>query len=125
MNRTNTFIAAALLCYPCLLLAQVPQLIDYQGRVAVGGTNFNGGGQFKFALVNSNASLSFWSNDGTSSAGSQPAAAVSLFVSNGLYSVVLGDNSLANMTSIPSATFANADVCLRLWFNDGVNGFQL
>jgi len=33
-------------------LAQVPQLINYQGRVAVGGTNFTGTGQFKFTLVN-------------------------------------------------------------------------
>jgi hypothetical protein len=29
-----------------------PQLINYQARVAVGGVNFDGPGQFKFALVN-------------------------------------------------------------------------
>ena len=34
------------------LHAQVPQLINYQGRVAVGAVNFDGAGQFKFALVN-------------------------------------------------------------------------
>ena len=28
------------------------QIINYQGRVAVGGVNFDGTGQFKFALVN-------------------------------------------------------------------------
>ena len=33
------------------LYAQVPQLINYQGRVAVGTVNFDGAGQFKFALV--------------------------------------------------------------------------
>jgi hypothetical protein len=33
------------------MAAQVPQLINYQGRVAVNGTNFDGTGQFKFALV--------------------------------------------------------------------------
>ena len=33
------------------LLAQVPQLINYQGRVAVGGANFDGLGRFKFALL--------------------------------------------------------------------------
>lgn len=32
-------------------LAQVPQKINYQGRVAVAGVNFDGPGQFKFALV--------------------------------------------------------------------------
>ena len=34
------------------LHAQVPQLINYQGRVAVGTVNFDGSGSFKFALVN-------------------------------------------------------------------------
>ena len=33
------------------LLAQVPQLINYQGRLTGSGTNFNGTGWFKFALV--------------------------------------------------------------------------
>ena len=32
--------------------SQVPQLLNYQGRVTVGGTNFTGTGLFKFALVN-------------------------------------------------------------------------
>ena len=29
----------------------VPQLMNYQGRVTVAGTNFNGTGYFKFSLV--------------------------------------------------------------------------
>jgi len=33
------------------LQAQVPQLINYQGRVTVGATNFDGVSQFEFALV--------------------------------------------------------------------------
>lgn len=105
--------------------AQVPQLINYQGRVAVGTTNFNGTGQFKFALVNAAGTTSYWSNDGSSVGGSQPTAAVSLTVTKGLYSVLLGDTSLANMTAIPNSVFANADVRLRVWFNDGTNGTQL
>ena len=155
----------------------------YQGRVSDNGTNFNGTGQFKFALVTStNASsqatatahltgsfvtsctvvlggngyttppavsfsggggsgaaatatvsggavtaitvnnagsgytstptviiapppdnitfVTYWSNDGTSVNGSQPTAAVSVGVSSGLFTVVLGDTTLANMTSI-------------------------
>jgi formylglycine-generating enzyme required for sulfatase activity len=105
--------------------AQVPQLINYQGRVAVGTTNFNGTGQFKFALVNATGTTSYWSNDGSSVGGSQPTAAVSLTVTKGLYSVLLGDTSLANMTAIPNSVFSNADVRLRVWFNDGTNGSQL
>ncbi len=105
--------------------AQVPQIINYQSRVAVGGANFDGSGQFKFALVNANGSTTYWSNDGTSTAGSQPTAAVTLAVSKGLYSVQLGDIALTNMTAIPASVFTNADVRLRVWFNDGVNGSQL
>jgi hypothetical protein len=109
----------------CTLHAQVPQLINYQGRVAVGGVNFNGSGQFKFALVNAAGTSTYWSNDGTSTSGSQPTAAVMLTVTKGLYSVLLGDATLPNMTVVPATVFTNSDVRLRVWFNDGTNGFQL
>ena len=104
------------------LSAQVPGLINYQGRVAVGGVNFDGSGQFKFALVNADATFTHWSNDGTF--GGEPAAAVTIPVVKGLYSVLLGDTSLTNMQSIPSFAFQNEDVRLRVWFNDGTHGFQ-
>jgi hypothetical protein len=107
------------------LHAQVPRLINYQGRVAVNAVNFDGPGQFKFALVDSTGAITYWSNDGTSAAGSEPAASVTLTVSKGLYSVLLGDSTLANMSAIPASVFTNADVRLRVWFNDGVNGSQL
>jgi len=54
------------------LHAQVPQLINYQGRVAVNGTNFDGTGQFKFALVNTDGFTTCWSNDGTGTGGNAP-----------------------------------------------------
>ncbi len=98
-------------------------MINYQGRVAVGdpAVNFDGTGEFRFALVNANGSTSYWSNDGTSTEGSEPTAAVSLTVTKGLYSVLLG----ANMTAITPSVFTNADVRLRVWFDDGSNGSQL
>ena len=190
------------------LHAQVPQLINYQGRVLVGTTNFDGTGSFKFALVdngvppggqatavanrsgsfvtsvtvthggagyssapavsfsggggsgaaatasvsggavtainvtnagsgytsdpavviappNTPTYTSYWSNDGTSVAGSQPTGSVSLPVAKGLYSVLLGNPALPNMTSIPANVFNNGDVRLRVWFNDGTHGFEL
>ncbi len=108
------------------LLAQVPQLINYQGRVAVGGVNFSGTGNFKFALVNGNGTQTYWSNDGSSNAGTEPASAVALPVSSGLYAVLLGDSGLPNMQPIPASVFDNhPDVRLRVWFNDGSNGSQL
>jgi hypothetical protein len=124
MNRI-TLILTWMLVLTSAAYAQVPQMINYQGRVAVGGTNFTGAGQFKFALVNTNGSQTFWSNDGTSVGGSEPANAVSLSVSDGLYSVLLGDISLTNMTAIPATVFNNSDVRQRVWFNDGAHGSQL
>lgn len=69
--------------------------------------------------------VTFWSNDGTSTAGSEPAQAVTLSVSQGVFSVNLGDTTLSNMTvAVPPAIFVNSDVRLRIWFGDGVMGFQ-
>ena len=125
MNTMITRTLILLLLSVPALRAQVPQLINYQGRVAVGTVNFDGSGTFKFALVNAAGSTSYWSNDGTSTAGSAPTAAVTLTVTKGLYSVLLGDTTLANMTAVPATVFSNADVRLRVWFNDGTNGSQL
>ena len=104
--------------------AQVPQLINYQGRVAVNGTNFDGTGQFQFAFVDSSGATTYWSNDGAGTGGNAPTSAVSLTVTKGLYSVLLGDVTLTNMTAVPSSVFNNSDVRLRVWFNDGSNGWQ-
>jgi hypothetical protein len=67
----------------------------------------------------------YWSNDGTSVNGNEPTAAVSVGVSNGLFTVVLGDTSQPNMTAIGAALFAQPDLQLRIWFNDGWNGFAV
>jgi hypothetical protein len=98
-------------------------MMSYQGRVQMNNTNFGGTGQFKFALVNGAGNVTFWSNDGSSVGGAQPAAAVSLSVANGLVMTILGDTSLANMTALPASAFVNVDVRLRVWFNGGA-GFQ-
>ncbi len=106
------------------LPAQVPQLLSYQGRVAVGATNFDGTGLFKFALLDPSGAT-YWSNDNSSVAGSEPADAVTLTVAKGLYSVLLGDTSLENMKVVPHSVFGKPDIALRVWFDDGVNGSQL
>ena len=67
--------------------------------------------------------ITYWSNDGTSSAGSEPSAAVSVAVTNGLFTVALGDTSQANMAAINAVLFAQPNLQLRIWFSDGVNGF--
>jgi len=102
--------------------AQVPEMINYQGRVVVDGTNFHGTGQFKFVLVDEAGTASYWSNDGTSANGSEPTSSVFLGVNKGLFSVALGDPILG-LSGIPSTVFTNSDVRIRTWFSDG-GGFQ-
>jgi hypothetical protein len=66
--------------------------------------------------------LTYWSNDGTPSG--EPASAVSVGVTNGLFTVVMGNTGLANMTAIPASLFSSVtNLQLRIWFSDGVNGF--
>jgi len=98
----------------------VPNLINYQGHVEVGGSAFNGSGEFKFALVNAAGDVTYWSNDGTSG---EPAASVTLVVTDGVFTVLLGETP--TMTAIPANVFAdNDEVFLRVWFDDGSNGSQ-
>ena len=109
------------------LRAQVPILLNYQGRVAVGTVNFDGSGQFRFALVDPTGNTTtYWSNDGTSVAGSQPAGFVTLPVTKGLCSIMLGNTDPAKgpvTTAIPASVFTNPDVRLAVWFDDGtING---
>ena len=103
----------------------VPPVLNYAGQVAVNGEAFDGNGLFKFALVNANGSTTYWSNDGTSVNGSQPQASVAVVVSGGLYSILLGNTAQQGMGAINPAVFAqHNDAELRVWFSDGVNGFQ-
>ena len=69
------------------------------------------------------AYVTYWSNDGASSDGGAPAPAVNVAVTNGLFTVVLGDATLANMLPISAAVFAQPNLQLRIWFDDGVHGF--
>ena len=113
-----------------VLQAQVPQVISYEGRVAVDGVNFDSAaaghpGVFKFAVVNADGTETYWSNDGSSTAGSEPTAGVSLAVTKGLYSVLLGDTAAPlSMSAISGAVFTHPDVRLRVWFDDGTHGSQ-
>ena len=65
----------------------------------------------------------YWSNDGTSTNGSEPAAAAGIGVTNGLFSVGLGDTTIPNMAAISAALFNQPNLQLQIWFNDGVHGF--
>jgi hypothetical protein len=217
MSKFNRILHCSLisvLLFSEMVAAQAPNILNYQGRIAVRGVNFEGNGQFKFALVDggtittpatrtatgtavitsgfvtsitlidggvgytstptvtltggggsgatATASLvdgavtgftitspgsgysseptvsvvsppeptattnfvTYWSNDGSSVAGSEPIASVSLPVLKGLFSCQLGDVAVSNMLPIPSSVFLQSNLRLRIWFNDGAKGWQ-
>jgi hypothetical protein len=102
--------------------AKAPNTLNYRGRIQSGGVDFTGTGQFKFAIVQNGTVV--W----RSAADGQPDTAVSVTVTSGLFNVGLGDTSLTNMGALilttPFDTTATQPFTLRLWFNDGVKGFQ-
>ncbi len=68
----------------------------------------------------------WWSNDGRSVNGSEPSSAVRVSVNQGLFTVILGNTALPNMTAIPASIFSmEPNLQLIIWFNDGVNGFAM
>jgi hypothetical protein len=123
MNRVALWILAQIIF---LISAQaVPHVLYYAGQVTVNGEAFDGNGLFKFALVNTDGTTTYWSNDGTSVDGSEPQASVAIPVSGGLYAVLLGNTAQQGMGAIDPALFVqHSDAKLRVWFSDGVNGFQ-
>jgi hypothetical protein len=104
-----------------------PAVVAYQGEVRLSGAAYTGDGHFKFAVVNPAGDISYWSNDGTSTGGGEPATAVVLPVSQGLFSVLLGDTTLVGMTDALTAdVFSQPDSYLRVWFSsDNVTFNQL
>jgi hypothetical protein len=49
--------------------------------------------------------------------------AVSVPVTNGLFTVVLGDTTISNMMAIDASLFTQTNLQLAIQFSDGVNGF--
>ena len=99
------------------LAGGAPTVVSYQGRVTVEGTDYSGTGYFKFAVVDSSGTLTYWSNDGTSTYATEPTNSVALLVSNGLFNVLLGDSVLTNMTALPASAFEDPDRYFRVWFS--------
>jgi hypothetical protein len=118
-------VSAAQASPPRALLASgpPPSVINYQGVVKVDGVQYNGNGYFKFAIINSDGSTTFWSNDNTSSGGSEPSAAVMLPVNYGLFNVLLGDTNLVGMTQpLDETAFGDTETRLRVWFSSNPAG---
>ena len=84
-----------------------------------------GDGFFKFALTSKNGQQTFWANDGVTLDGSEPTTAVPVAVTDGFFSVNIGDTATTNMAALDPTLFDVGDrIKLRVWFNNGVHGFQ-
>lgn len=104
--------------------AETPLLLPHQGRIAVHSTYFHGEGRFKFALVDATGTQVFWRNAPDQDADGEPDASVSIPVQRGLYAVLLGDSALPTMAPLDGVPFPSGELYLRIWFDDGVHGFE-
>ncbi|MBL9126730.1 MAG: hypothetical protein JNL97_03740, partial [Verrucomicrobiales bacterium] len=132
--------AAVLLACACLVAFLVPAfeataqqnaVLFYQGRIAADDAGLDGAGHFKFALVDPDASTTYWRNAPDADGNGEPDEAVVTTIRNGLYGVHLGDTNIAHMGAIPASLFADriADLAarplhLRVWFDDGSGTFE-
>lgn len=126
--RLALLLVAFTLLAPITAHAERPITLGYQGMMESAGGLVDATGYFKFVLCDTDCINVFWSNDGTSVAGSEPVDAVAVEIYEGLYSVLLGDVSYENMQEISRTVFEEAGdgaVFLRVWFDDGANGSQM
>jgi hypothetical protein len=98
---------------------------NYNGLVRVQGEPYDGEGFFKFSIVNRQATTTYWANDGVTLDGSQPTESVAIDVDAGFFSVNIGDAETTGMAALDPSVFNTDDrVLLRVWFSDGVHGFE-
>lgn len=107
-----------------VLAQSVPAAIPYTGLILSDGIPVNGDGYFKFAIIDQN-NMTLWSNDGSTTGASGavvPTTAVTVFVSNGLYALELGNQN----QPLTSAVFSTPVTSLRVWFSASATGpFEL
>ena len=99
-------------------------VLPHQGRISTTDGYFDGEGQFKFALLDPAGGQTLWQNSPDSDANGEPDRAVLIPVRRGLYTVFLGDTSLTNMAPLDETALARPNLLLRIWFNDGNQGFE-
>lgn len=126
----------ALLLFVCVVLlapaahAAAPNVIQYQGRVRVDGVDFNGSGSLKF-VIHRDGNV-WWRSSADGNGDGEPDTAIVQSVTNGLFTVGLGDTAIPNMAALTfvdptdpqNAGSSTAPPLLRIWFNDGVSGFS-
>jgi protein-disulfide isomerase len=122
-----TFLALplALLCLASASSAQEWGVLAYEGRVSVAGTNFTGPGLFVF-LIRDQAGDLLWSSGDAPAPGAtaNPTNPLKLPVTQGAYSVRLGDKA-AGLPPLNVALLKRAPAPrLEIWFNDSTHGWH-
>lgn len=104
------FYLIPVLFFTSTLYAQLPNIIPYQGNMSdTAGNGYDGSYEFEFQILDgSNSSL--WSS-----------GSVNVSVSNGLYSVLLGNTG---QPSLNASIFEENEIYLEISFNDGTNGME-
>jgi len=92
-KSVGMFVCLSLLISASLVSAQVPSLLNYQGRVTVDGTNFDGTAQFSFALVDGGSNLSHQ-------------ATATATVSGGFMTIVTVDSGGSGYVTVPAVSFS-------------------
>jgi hypothetical protein len=101
--------------------AQAPGIVSYQGRITHNGVSYTGAGHFRFIIWRDGPPATLWSHDNTSAGGVMPSTAVELPVTDGLFSVGMGDTAVPGMVlAVPAGIFQTAGLRVRVWFSDGV-----
>ena len=100
-----------------------PTVVSYQGEVRISNAPYSGMGYFKFAVTNAAGTATYWSNDGSSVGANEPTTSVGLTVSEGLFSILLGDTTLTGMDqALTAIVFSQPDRYLRVWFSPTSGG---
>ena len=113
------FLSALCQILPINILAQKADLKSNK-IIEKNNLPLSGKCSFKFAIASSGISL--WSNDGTSYFGNEPLSGIEMQVSEGLYSVNLGEKPMKPF--FYQLLDMYPDAVLRTWVNTG-NGFYL
>jgi hypothetical protein len=100
-------------------VAQVPNILNYQGRIAVRGVNFDGTGQFKFALV----------DGGTTTTPATRTATGAAVITSGFVTSITSTDGGAGYSSAPLVTITggggNGATATATLSGGAVSGFSI
>ena len=96
--------------------------INYQGRIAAGGSDYTGPAWIKARAI-SMFDENLWSNDGSAGTG-EPSGSVQIEVNNGLFNIELGNPSIPGMTAMDWKVFRDSECSLRIWFSTNSTAYE-